>query len=173
MRNFITISFAAGATFCASPVFADQKMPSRPEIFQKLVDCRKEPDSTLRLACFDSQIAKFEAAENSRQIILVDKGQVKEAKKGLFGFSIPKIPFLTGDDSDAPDFIEATIASVRQTGDGMWQFRLADGANWRQIETKSIPDPKAGDPIRIRKAALGSYLANIKGRTAIRVRRDN
>lgn len=175
MRNVVSIAAVFSFGLCAQPTIAAEKSTSRPEIFQQLVDCRKLTDSESRLACYDSQVAKLEVAESKRELILVEKQQVKEAKKGLFGFSVPKIPFLSDDENgeEGPSFIEDTIAGVRPLSDGQWQFRLGNGAVWRQIEVKAIPDPKVGDPIRIRKAALGSYLANIKGRVAIRVKREN
>ena len=76
-------------------------------------------------------------------------------------------------EEDGVDFIESKIASLRQFSGGKWLFVLEDGARWSQTEPARLRSPKVGDTIRIRKAALGSYLANINGRTAIRVKREN
>ena len=51
---------------------------------------------------------------------------------------------------------------------------LDDGARWVQNDTATLRfDAKAGDPIRIRKAVMGSYLARINNQTAIRMMREN
>ena len=50
---------------------------------------------------------------------------------------------------------------------------IEDGAKWVQIDTNAVRTPKSGMPIRIRRATMGSYFANIAGRPAIRMRREN
>jgi hypothetical protein len=80
-----------------------------------------------------------------------------------------------GDDSSTEpgvERIETTIARLSQTGFGKWIFVLPDGATWEQIDSRELPiDPKVGNSIKIRKAAMGSYLANVKEQVAIRVKR--
>ena len=54
-----------------------------------------------------------------------------------------------------------------------WMGLGGDGARWAQTELTRMRSPKAGDSIRIRKTALGGYMANINDRPAIRVKREN
>ena len=54
-----------------------------------------------------------------------------------------------------------------------WIFRLEDGSLWEQIELRDqlSRDPRAGQPIVIRRAALGSFRAEVDGMRPIRVSR--
>lgn len=179
MRNFISIAAASACIFCVSSAnAADQKEP-RPALLQKLIDCRTVSDPTQRLACYDAQVAAIDTAESNRELVVVDKEQIKQTRKSLFGFGDIRLPFFgkkadaTESEEDGVDFIESKIASLRSLSDGKWLFVLEDGARWSQTEPARSRSPKVGETIKIRKAALGSYLANVNGRPAIRVKREN
>ena len=162
-----------GLVFFASQAIAQTERAERPEIFRKLVDCRALADTAARLACYDSQVAALDAAERKEELVIVDRQQVDKAKRGLFGFTLPKLNLFGGNDK-AANILETVIKSARPLGRGRWMFVLEDGAVWRQTDNRSLNrDPKAGMPIKIRRAALGSYLANVDGQIAIRVRREN
>lgn len=180
MRNKITTATVISFVLCASAAFAadkPDKKEARPEIFQKLVDCRSVPDSAQRLACYDAQVSLLDAAESREEVVVVDRAQIKKARKSLFGLTLPSLSLLGGDKDDSTEegftFIESTIAAIKMTPDGKYAFKLEDGARWTQTEYQSMRTPKVGDKIRIRKAALGSFMANINDRTAIRVKREN
>jgi hypothetical protein len=102
---------------------------------------------------------------------------MKQARKSLFGFSLPKISLFGGGENDQDEedlkVLETTVSSARQMNDGNWRIQLADGVYWRQMEAKDIFAPKPGDKIKIRRASMGSYLASINGRTAFRIKREN
>ena len=103
----------------------------------------------------------------------MDRTAVREARRGLFGFSLPKLKlFGGGDDDDQDDVkeIESTIAGLRSASDGYPIFTLADGARWKQTEGR-IWFPKVGTAIRIKRAALGSYMGTIDKRSGIRMMR--
>jgi hypothetical protein len=89
---------------------------------------------------------------------------------GLFGGNDAQTVARSSEE-EGIGYIEAKLTDARQTQDGKWLLVLEDGARWAQTDTANIRTPKPGDVIRIRKAALGSYMANINGRPAIRVRR--
>ena len=177
MRNKITSTAAISFVLCASAAFAADKKEPRPEIFQKLVDCRAVPDSAQRLACYDAQVSLLDAAETREEVVVVDRAQIKKARKSLFGLTLPSLSMFGGDKDDGTEegfsFIESKIAAIKTTPDGKYAFKLEDGARWTQTEYQSMRTPKVGDTIRIRKAALGSFMANINERPAIRVKREN
>jgi hypothetical protein len=172
----LLFGLAASIGAFASIAFA-QPVQNRPEAFQKLLDCKPIADATERLACYDRQVAAMETAESDSSLVIVDKKQIRQAKKGLFGLSLPSMNGLLGrgdkDEDDDVDAIETVIKSARLLPSGRWLIVLADDARWVQTETKSIFDPKPGQKIRIRKAAMGSFFANINGQTAIRMSRQN
>ncbi len=177
-RN-LNLKFAICVSLCSAAFpaagWAQQPLP-RPETFQKLIDCKSVADASSRLACFDKQVAELEAAERDSSVVVVDKKQLQRADKGLFGLNLPSLGGLLGrgeKKEEAVSAIETTIKSATQTASGRWLIVLDDGARWIQTETQTIFDPKPGQKIRIRKAAFGSYFANINGQTAIRMSRQN
>jgi hypothetical protein len=107
----------------------------------------------------------------------MDRQQVRKTRRSLFGLALPDLGvFGDSDNRDGDSAIETTIRSVRQGPDGKWLFDLAEGGRWVQLDSREfIVDPAAGQPIRIRRAAMGSYLANVNKQVnpniAIRVRR--
>lgn len=173
------MAFAAPMLFSVAPLSAKRVDQPRPEIFRKLIDCRTVADNAARLACYDAQVAKLDEAESRNELVVVDKEQVRKARKGLFGLSLPDLGGVfgggddKGEDAQGLSEIESTIKSAKEGNYGKWIIVLEDGARWEQTEAKDIRDPKPGQPIKIRKAALGSFFANINGATAIRVKRVN
>ena len=113
-------------------------------------------------------------AQSKGDLVTMDRQQVRRAKRSLFGLALPDLGVFGGNDSLDGDRtqLETTIKSARQNADGKWTFELAEGGRWIQLDSRRfIVDPKAGHPIRIRQAAMGSYLANVNKQVAIRVRR--
>lgn len=166
-------------TSCVVPAFGKDAQP-RPEILQTLVNCRTVADSAARLTCYDTQVARLDAAESRKELVVVDKEEIKKARRGLFGLSLPDLGGLFGGGDEKKDEplgsvseIESTIKSARTDQFGNWSIVIADGARWVQTEPKSMRDPKLGQPIKIRKAALGSFMANINGQTGFKVKRVN
>ena len=173
MRLLILAAVAAAPAGVAHA--ADPK--PRPPAFQKMVDCRGIADAGQRLACFDREVAAVAAAEGRQDLVVIDRARVRTARRTLFGLQVPDLGIFGDDEGregDGVDRIETSIASVGQNADGRWTFRLADGARWVQADSRELGvDPAVGQPIAIRKAAMGSFLANVNKQIAIRVRRLN
>ncbi|MBX3560486.1 MAG: hypothetical protein KF780_01625 [Sphingomonas sp.] len=170
----LAAAFAAIAS--AAPATAQDAARDRPEIVDRLLACRALEAPEARLACFDREVAAFEAAQAANQLVVMDRDQVRRTRRTLFGLVLPDLGIF-GDDNRGPEAavseIETTIRSAAQNTLGKWIIVLEDGARWIQTDTRDpARDPRAGMPIRIRRAAMGSYLANIDGQTAIRVRRE-
>lgn len=160
----------------APPLAAREVETPKPQLFQKMVDCRRIPDSAARLACYDEQVAKFEDATAKREVVVVDKEEMRKTRKGLFGFSLPKLGIFGGGDGDPEEdlnSIDATIASASQTYYKKWRITLEDGAKWVQIDSDEIRAPKPGQKVSIRRATMGTYFANVNGQRAIRMKREN
>ena len=176
MHFKLSLAFVA-VSLIATPVTAkdDKLMESRPPVFEALISCRAVSDSTERLACYDAKVAAIDDAEKKDEIVLADRASMKEARRGLFGFSIPKLKIFGNDGKDEEKFeLTAKIGSAYQSSPGKWTIVLDNGARWVQIDTKVIRrDPKPGMEIKIREAAMGSYFANVAGQTAMRMKRVN
>ena len=163
---------AAGAS--AQP--ADQQRP-RPQVLDRVLDCRSVQGADERLACFDREVAALGQATEAREIVVYDREQVRKTRRTLFGIALPDLNLFgdrDGEDGDGEEVsqIEAVIRSVSQDNQGRYTMTLEDGARWAQIDNRDLPiSPRAGHAIKIRRAAMGSYLANVANQTAIRVRR--
>ena len=157
----------------AAPAAA-QKMPqtTTPKIFEEVLNCRAIEDSAQRLACYDRGVAALETAQKSNEIYVADKAGMKEARRGLFGFSLPRLKIFGDEDLGDLDELETTIAAV-SSGQRGYVFTLPDGARWMQTDKKYMDKPKVGAKIHIKKAALGSYMASIEKRSGFRVERIN
>lgn len=178
----VRIGFAGAlALLLAVPAHADDDEDQRPTaaVVQQLYDCRAITDPTERLACYDRQVAALAAAEGARDVRIVDRAQVREARRGLFGFSLNLGNIFGGDDdaeeetadADAITSLDAVIAGLSTDSTGRRLFILDNDQQWVQTEGGRGRSPRVGMPITIRRAALGSYTATVDGRPAVRVMR--
>ena len=154
---------------------AQVKAEGRARELQKLIDCRKITDNAARLACYDEATAAMDQAEAKGDIVVVDREQARKVRRQAFGFTLPSMHlFERGEKPEEINNVSGVIASARQVGYGKWLITLADdGGAWLQVDTTEVPfDPKAGMPVKIRKASLGSYMMSLGNRWAIRVHRQ-
>jgi hypothetical protein len=152
---------------------APSKSPAAAPVVDQVVACQSIADGVQRLACFDRQVAAMARAQASGDLVSMDRQQVRRTKRSLFGIALPDLGAFGGNEIAGEESqLETTIKSARQNADGKWTFDLAEGGRWAQIDSRDfVVDPKSGHPIRIRRAAMGSYLANVNKQVAIRVRR--
>jgi len=143
-----------------------------PAVFQAVLDCKTMTDPAARLACYDKAVGALDAARAAKDLVVADRNAVREAKRGLFGLSLPSIKLFGGDKDEEVTQIETRIKSVRRGAEG-FVFILEDGAIWAQTDGVYIPDPEAGDTIQIRQAFLGSFLGKVNGGVAFRIKRRN
>lgn len=158
--------------FAAAPADAQTGAENSLGPIRNMLDCRSIREPALRLACFDRELAVVETAIRKKDVVLLDRAQVKRTQRSLFGFSIPNLKIFGDDSEESEKQIVSKIKQAWPHSYGKWAFELADGARWEQTDSRQLAfDPKAGQDIRIRRAALGSYFANVGRQTAIRVRR--
>lgn len=165
------ISIAAGTialTLAGSAQGADPDGAGS-RVLQTLTQCRTITDPAQRLDCFDKATGALEQAVKSNEVRIVDRGDIRKARRSLFGFTLPRIDlFGRDDDAKEPPFTEinTTVASARQVANGRVEIRLSDdtGAVWQTTEAMTFP-PKTGAKIRIRQATLGSYFLTVDGKS--------
>lgn len=168
----------------AYPAFAAPAPHENPQALQKVIDCRSTSDPQARLACYDQSVAALAAAEANRDIVVVDREQVKKTRRSLFGFRLPSLDIFGGGDKDhgKSDHAEedelkeitATIRSATRGSYGAWIITLDDGAQWEQTDSRMLGrSPKPGMSVTIKRAALGSYKMSWANGPAVKARRIN
>jgi hypothetical protein len=183
MKRFQIFALALLAALCtAGPAAADQQQEARgspaqqPALFEALVRCRAIADDAARLQCFDQAAANLQQAAERRDVVIVDRGQVRESRRRLFGLPLPRLPiFGGGDDDDEEEIrsIESTVAAAHQEGYGRWVVRLEDGSTWVQTDNNVIAGaPRHGQPVRVNRGALGTYMMKVNNQPGVRVRRQ-
>jgi hypothetical protein len=143
-------------------------------MLERLLACRALTENGARLACYDAAAGAIDSAERQGDLVVIDRAQADETRRQLFGFDLPTVPRLfSGAGGEDISAIETTLQSASQVGEGRWLFRLADGSVWRQIDSEPVRfQNRTGQPARVRKAALGSFLLTVGGSRAVRVRRQ-
>jgi hypothetical protein len=170
----------AAAALAALPgaASAQREAGQRPELFEALVRCRAVTDDAARLQCFDAAAAALDAAAERREVVVVDRAQVRESRRRLFGLPLPRLPIFGGggdddDDADEVDHVEGVVASASQNGNGQWIVRLEDGATWVQTDNNTLAlRPRPGQPVVVNRGMMGSYMMRVNRQPGIRVRRS-
>lgn len=166
----------------AQSVDAREAGPSR--LIDHLAECREQSSDAQRLACFDRTVGALIDARRKKDIVVLDRAEVRKAKTSLFGFSLPSIKLFGGGDDDVQlKQLVGRMASVTTLPSGLLRFEIEDvpaagtveagGVNksvWETIEQVMLP-PRRGDTVTIKSGALGSYVATAPGRRSARVRR--
>src|SRR5687767_11856726 len=169
-------SIIAIAALAAAPVGAKTKKPPPQSPLVTAIDqCRTIKDGAQRLACFDRTSAALVEAAGSGQVSVVDRGELRQVRRALFGFSMPKLPFFAGDESaaDVPSELETTIKAAGSIGHGKFRIILDETSGvWETLESSiSLRDPKAGQKILIKRGPMGSYFLRINGQRGVKGKR--
>lgn len=167
-------ALAGFALFAVVPASAKDEEPAkRAAPVQQIYDCRTIANDAERLACFDRGVAALAVAEEKREVTFADKETIKKTRRGLFGFSLPRIGLFGGGEDEEVREIEAIVKSASIDRSGKYRIVMQDGAVWQQIDTTRLPrDPKPGQTVKIKVASMGSYFANVDAQRAIRMKRD-
>ncbi|WP_447726928.1 hypothetical protein [Sphingomonas koreensis] len=141
-----------------------------------VVACRDIADTAARLACFDRNVKTLAEAKQRKDIVVMDREGVRAAKRGLFGFSLPRIKLFGdggGDSETDVKQIDSIVTTARAGVGGLMTIALKDGTVWQTTEARMGFSPRSGDEITITAGALGSYMAKIKGGRSSKVKRVN
>lgn len=169
MRPALTAIVVTGVMLAADPAVAREgEAGQQPAVLKAVLDCRAVADPAARLACFDRSTAAFDAATAAKDVLVVDRDTARKTKRGLFGLALPKLKIFGDNDDEEVEQIESTIASTYSGRDGSTVFVLPDGARWKQTDGRDTY-PKVGQPIVVRKGALGSFFARVNNQPGVRV----
>lgn len=162
---------AAAIALAAAPAFAAE--PAEPAVIAALKACRAITTDAERLACYDKAAQSVTKAQETGEVIIIDKQTARAARRQAFGLELPTLSILDkGTDKAETEKLQSMVKSARVDAEQRLVVTLEDGAVWRQIDDTMLgKPPKAGDTIEVRKAAMGSYMMKIGSQPAIRVRR--
>jgi hypothetical protein len=172
--KFRHLTGTAIVLFLSSAAVAAGSKASDSPVIRGILDCQRQTDDAARLRCYDAAAAALATAAAGGKVVVVDREDVRRTRRSLFGFSLPKLPFFSGDDSadSQQDELTAKIASARSVGYDKYQIRLEDGALWETTESSSaVNEPRKGDMVTIKKGPLGSYMMRIAGQRGLRAKR--
>ena len=143
-----------------------------PAAVQSLLACQSVTDSAQRLSCFDKAAQGLAEAMNKREVVIVDKARANEAKRSLFGFSVPNFSSLFGAGDEQLNQIESTVAAAVENGYEGWTVKLADGSTWQQTDgtTVALP-PRRGDKVIVKRGTLGSYYIKLGSQPGFKAKR--
>lgn len=138
-----------------------------------LRSCQTITDDLERLACFDAAVGNIVTASDAGDVQVVDREDVRQTRRSLFGFNLPDIGLFGGDDDEEEEeLFTTTIESVRYTGRNSLRFTTAEGAVW---EMRDIPrrlrTVEAGDTAEFKGASFNTFFIRINGQMGVRGQR--
>ena len=104
---------------------------------------------------------------------MIDREDVREARRSLFGFALPSVGLFDDDGEDEEEeLFSTTIERVRYLSGRKAQFTTAEGAVW---EMKNIPrrlrEIEPGDTVVFKGASMGYFYIRIDGQMGVKGRR--
>jgi hypothetical protein len=154
---------------------ASQTDPEQP-LPPALADCVKLTRDTLRLACFDREVAKLIVnggtadKESHAAGAASAPALTPEQKLGLSKQSIEKLESSAGH-APEPTELHAHIAHVSSDGLGHMLFVLDNAQVWRQADADFNFIARSGDAATISPGAMGSYWLSVNAHSGIKVKR--
>ncbi|BDI60408.1 hypothetical protein MACH05_09680 [Qipengyuania nanhaisediminis] len=171
----------AGLGLCAlialgtAPLAAqDQAAPADAGHLDQLRACQAIAVDEERLACFDSAASTMIAASDAGDLRVIDREDIRQTRRSLFGFSLPNIGLFGGgdDDEEEDELFTTTIASVRYTGRTGARFTTAEGAVWEMNNVpRRLRTIRVGDEVEFKPGSFGYYFVRIEGQNGVKGRR--
>lgn len=172
MRKF---SIAAGGILLIlAPTSIAKPLPDTgtPAQVQSLLACRSVTDSQQRLACYDKAAQGFAEAVGKKEVVIIDKARATQARRSLFGFTVPNLGALFGGGGEEISQIQGTVQNVIENGDGTFVITLADGSTWSQTDDTPVAlPPRRGDKVVVKRGALGAYFVKIGSQPGFKAKR--
>jgi hypothetical protein len=174
LSNLTVITLVSGliAVLGLAAPTAAQESDKKTDYLEGLKSCQEITDDPLRLQCYDNAVGRVIIASAAGEVRIIDSEDVEKTRRGLFGFSLPKID-LFGSEEEEAELLESVVTNVRVEGRNTVFLTIAEGgAVWRIPGAKPIVlSTKPGDTVEFKKASLGSYFVRINGRLGVKGRR--
>lgn len=174
MRNTPMIRPALAIALALTAGSALAQTTPEPDVIKALKACSAIKPDGERLACYDKAAQTVTKAQETGEVIIIDKQTARAARRQAFGLDLPTLSILDrGADKAETEALQSVVKAARVDAEGRLVMTLEDGAVWRQVDDQGLgKPPQPGAAVEIRKAAMGSYLMKIGKQPAIRVRRS-
>lgn len=172
--RFASLLTAGLVSLAAVPALAqDQAADASGDYLDGLKACQQITDNAARLACFDSAVGSIVAATDSGDVQVIDREDLRQTRRSLFGFSLPNLGIFGSDgDEEQQELFTTTLTNVRYTGRNSARVTTAEGAVWEMNNIPSTRRPfEVGDEVKFKEASLGFYFLRIGGQTGVKGRR--
>lgn len=177
MRSILICAAMLAGLAMSAPATAQVEAARSAQAVEALEACRTVADDGARLACFDAAAERLSTARAKGEVVVVDKEQLREARREAFGFNLPSLSLFgragqTIEEEEGSDRATFTVESARKGGDGRWIITMENGMVWRQTDTTvGMMRIRKGSKAEVRKGMLGAYFMNIDDYRAIKVER--
>ncbi len=141
---------------------------------EQLKACSTIKDKDDRLDCYDTKVGAMVSASEAGDVRIVDREDVRRTRRQLFGFTVPDLDILEGDEQDkeTSEMLETTISGARQLTNKAWRFTTVENAVWEISNAPArLAAIKAGDMVMFKKASLGFYFIRINGQMGVKGKR--
>jgi hypothetical protein len=125
--------------------------------------CRAESDDSRRLACYDREIDRAQAAPLAEL--------TAEEKFGRKGAMAREESDRKEQESRELGELQAKVTEIWTRSDGLMVVTLDNGQEWKQNRPDSFFRLKTGDIVKIQPASLGSFLMSGPSKRSTRVTR--
>lgn len=166
----ILCAMAAAFSVSAGAQGRDAAELATSPIIGQLEACQSISEDAERLTCFDREVVNLLGATRDGEVKVVATEAITDARKRLFGFSLPKIGLFGDGEEEELKNLTSTITKVRKVGRNEWYFWIEEGnAVWR-MKNNSIGAraPKVGDPVEFKPASMNTYWIRVDGRNGVR-----
>lgn len=136
--------------------------------------CRSIKDEDDRLECYDAKVGAMVSASDAGDVRIVDREDVRRTRRQLFGFTVPDLDILEGDEQDkeTSELLETTVTSARQLTNKAWRFTTAENAVWEISNAPArLTAIKPGDKVIFKKASLGYFFIRFNGQMGVKGKR--
>jgi hypothetical protein len=172
MRNRLIVAGSIATILAVGALAKPLPDTGTPTQVQALLACRSVTESNQRLACYDKAAQGFAEAVGKKEVVVIDKARATQARRSLFGFTVPNLGALFGGGGDEISQVDGIVQNVIENGDGTLILTLADGSTWAQIDDTPVAlPPRRGDKIVIRRGALGAYFVKIGSQPGYKAKR--
>jgi len=170
MRHIIMVASLTALLTASAAIARDPPPGPPPAIVQGLLACRAITDSAQRLACYDRASGAVAQALEKRDLVVIDRERADQAKKEVFGYSVPSFAGLLG--GGPLNEIEGVVAGARENGNGGWTIQLVDGSVWDQTDDSPVAlEPRKGDKVTVKRGMMGSYFFKLGNQPSFKAKR--